>query len=49
MKSHLLTVVMAALLALTVASSAFAAPQGGPPNPSGQCPTGNTPGCSPKR
>jgi hypothetical protein len=49
-KKKLMTIIVAALLTLgTVGATVFAEPQGGPPNPSGQCPTGNTPGCSPHR
>jgi hypothetical protein len=49
MKSKILAVLFALMLALSIAGSASAAQFGGPPNPSGQCPTGNTPGCSPHR
>jgi hypothetical protein len=49
MKTKIVALLFAIMLALGVASSASAAVSGGPPNPSGQCPTGNTPGCSPHR
>jgi hypothetical protein len=49
MRAKLATLVLAALIALGAVGSAAAATFGGPPNPSGQCPTGNTPGCSPHR
>jgi hypothetical protein len=49
MKTKIFALLFAVMLALGVASSASAATFGGPPNPSGQCPTGNTPGCSPHR
>ena len=51
MKAKLIVVALAALVALgTVgAGTVDAARSGGPPNPSGQCPPGNTPGCSPHR
>ena len=38
--------VMAAMTVMTTAGTGFAK---GPPNPGGQCPPGNTPGCSPHR
>jgi hypothetical protein len=49
MKAKVLAMFFALMLALGIAGSASAATFGGPPNPSGQCPTGNTPGCSPLR
>ena len=51
MKAKLIVVALAALVALgTVGTgTTSAARSGGPPNPSGQCPPGNTPGCSPLR
>jgi hypothetical protein len=49
MKAKILALLLAVMFALSVAGSASAATFGGPPNPSGQCPTGNTPGCSPHR
>jgi len=47
MKKKMVAIILAAMMTLSLAGTAFAEPSGGPPNPSGQCPTGNTPGCSP--
>ena len=48
-KGKLAALVLAAAIALGSAGAASAARDGGPPTPGGQCPTGNTPGCSPHR
>jgi hypothetical protein len=48
MKGKLAALVLAALIALGSVGAASAARSGGPPNPGGQCPPGNTPGCSPQ-
>jgi Flp pilus assembly protein CpaB len=49
MKAKLLVLMLAALVALGSVGAVTAERAGGPPNPSGQCPPGNTPGCSPHR